>query len=493
MPTAIRPARADDVPFLAWVILAASRAHVNRGAFDLTVAGPDAEIPGASRAPRVRRAAFVLPLARLPDRRGRRSPGRRALRLRPRPGARSGPGLRRRGGCRRLVAPARRSVQRLLRAVRHLRARVAARHVGGRMGGDARRVPPSRAGRCHARAHPRRRPLAGLRHGADRGLHREHAGAERLREGRLPARPRAPAPQLPGRRRLSGHRAAPHAPRAGEDATGAPDGRPRARRRRRDRHAAPAARRSRRARGGRAATSSCSRPARASRRATSPATRREMTARLWVAATARAAARPSTPAPASAARPSSTTRSASARRPRCSSLAHASTGSAGSPTTASRRSSSASGSDVHAEPTGREHTNRNARRLALGARAPRLGRRGDAAQRARLREPRPLQLGLPERRQAVDARHLRAARRARRRARRSRTRAPSACASRRAPCAASRPSASTRDRRARRDVDDRRAARLRRRRRARDARAAAAQRGSRRQRRRRRRSTRPST
>jgi GNAT superfamily N-acetyltransferase len=40
----IRPARAEDVPFLAWVMLAASRSHLPRGAWDLTVDGPDETI-----------------------------------------------------------------------------------------------------------------------------------------------------------------------------------------------------------------------------------------------------------------------------------------------------------------------------------------------------------------------------------------------------------------------------------------------------------------
>jgi ribosomal protein S18 acetylase RimI-like enzyme len=37
----IRPARADDAPFLAWVMLAASRSHLRRGAWDLTFDGSD--------------------------------------------------------------------------------------------------------------------------------------------------------------------------------------------------------------------------------------------------------------------------------------------------------------------------------------------------------------------------------------------------------------------------------------------------------------------
>lgn len=42
MPTRVRLARADDVAFLAWVALAASRSHVPRGAWDLFIDGPDA-------------------------------------------------------------------------------------------------------------------------------------------------------------------------------------------------------------------------------------------------------------------------------------------------------------------------------------------------------------------------------------------------------------------------------------------------------------------
>ncbi len=42
MATRVRPARADDVAFLAWVALAASRSHVPRGAWDLFIDGPDA-------------------------------------------------------------------------------------------------------------------------------------------------------------------------------------------------------------------------------------------------------------------------------------------------------------------------------------------------------------------------------------------------------------------------------------------------------------------
>ena len=73
--------------------------------------------------------------------------------------------------------------------------------------------------------------------------------------------------------------------------------------------------------------------------------------------------------------------------------------------------------EIHAETTPPSHLNRNARRLELGAQPPGLERRGDGAQRARLRAPRPLQLGLSDRCQAVGARQLAAARRARGRAR----------------------------------------------------------------------------
>jgi translation initiation factor 4G len=41
MATSIRPARPGDVKFLAWVMLAASRSHVPRGAWDLHVDGPE--------------------------------------------------------------------------------------------------------------------------------------------------------------------------------------------------------------------------------------------------------------------------------------------------------------------------------------------------------------------------------------------------------------------------------------------------------------------
>ena len=44
MATRIRPATAADAPFLAWVMLAASRSHVPRGAWDLHVDGPDARV-----------------------------------------------------------------------------------------------------------------------------------------------------------------------------------------------------------------------------------------------------------------------------------------------------------------------------------------------------------------------------------------------------------------------------------------------------------------
>jgi ribosomal protein S18 acetylase RimI-like enzyme len=37
----VRPARREDVPFLAWVMLAASRSHLPRGAWDLTIDGSD--------------------------------------------------------------------------------------------------------------------------------------------------------------------------------------------------------------------------------------------------------------------------------------------------------------------------------------------------------------------------------------------------------------------------------------------------------------------
>jgi ribosomal protein S18 acetylase RimI-like enzyme len=41
MTTRIRPARATDVPFLGWVMLAASRGHLARGAWDVYVGGDD--------------------------------------------------------------------------------------------------------------------------------------------------------------------------------------------------------------------------------------------------------------------------------------------------------------------------------------------------------------------------------------------------------------------------------------------------------------------
>lgn len=44
MATSIRAACADDAAFLAWVMLAASRSHVPRGAWDLHVDGPDARV-----------------------------------------------------------------------------------------------------------------------------------------------------------------------------------------------------------------------------------------------------------------------------------------------------------------------------------------------------------------------------------------------------------------------------------------------------------------
>jgi ribosomal protein S18 acetylase RimI-like enzyme len=44
MATSIRPARADDAAFLAWVMLAASRSHVRRGAWDLHVGRGDADV-----------------------------------------------------------------------------------------------------------------------------------------------------------------------------------------------------------------------------------------------------------------------------------------------------------------------------------------------------------------------------------------------------------------------------------------------------------------
>ncbi|MGH7893744.1 MAG: GNAT family N-acetyltransferase [Candidatus Binatia bacterium] len=44
MTTRIRSATAADAPFLAWVMLTASRSHVSRGAWDLYVDGPDARV-----------------------------------------------------------------------------------------------------------------------------------------------------------------------------------------------------------------------------------------------------------------------------------------------------------------------------------------------------------------------------------------------------------------------------------------------------------------
>jgi ribosomal protein S18 acetylase RimI-like enzyme len=44
MATSIRPARPGDAAFLAWVMLAASRSHVRRGAWDLHVGGSDARV-----------------------------------------------------------------------------------------------------------------------------------------------------------------------------------------------------------------------------------------------------------------------------------------------------------------------------------------------------------------------------------------------------------------------------------------------------------------
>jgi hypothetical protein len=44
MATSIRPARAADASFLAWVMLAASRSHLRRGAWDLHVDRPDADV-----------------------------------------------------------------------------------------------------------------------------------------------------------------------------------------------------------------------------------------------------------------------------------------------------------------------------------------------------------------------------------------------------------------------------------------------------------------
>jgi translation initiation factor 4G len=44
MATSIRPARAADASFLAWVMLAASRSHVRRGAWDLHVDRPERDV-----------------------------------------------------------------------------------------------------------------------------------------------------------------------------------------------------------------------------------------------------------------------------------------------------------------------------------------------------------------------------------------------------------------------------------------------------------------
>jgi len=43
MPSRIRNATPTDVPFLSWVVLAASRSHLTRGAFDLLVGGSEPE------------------------------------------------------------------------------------------------------------------------------------------------------------------------------------------------------------------------------------------------------------------------------------------------------------------------------------------------------------------------------------------------------------------------------------------------------------------
>ena len=110
----------------------------------------------------------------------------------------------------------------------------------------------------------------------------------------------------------------------------------------------------------------------------------------------------------------------------------------------------------------------------------RLGRRSDAAQREGLRAARALQLGLPDRRQAVDARQLSAARGARRRARAARH-AGDPRARRGGRRRGGRGAApGSRHPRAARGAAHRRAARAARRGRARDARPAAAQRPRRR-------------
>jgi translation initiation factor 4G len=44
MATSIRPARAADAKFVAWVMLAASRSHLPRGAWDLHVDGPEERV-----------------------------------------------------------------------------------------------------------------------------------------------------------------------------------------------------------------------------------------------------------------------------------------------------------------------------------------------------------------------------------------------------------------------------------------------------------------
>src|SRR4029453_1935525 len=44
MATSIRQARAGDASFLAWVMLAASRSHVRRGAWDLHVDRPERDV-----------------------------------------------------------------------------------------------------------------------------------------------------------------------------------------------------------------------------------------------------------------------------------------------------------------------------------------------------------------------------------------------------------------------------------------------------------------
>src|SRR5262245_19753839 len=44
MVTRIRAATAADAPFLAWVMLTASRSHLGRGAWDLHVGGTEAQV-----------------------------------------------------------------------------------------------------------------------------------------------------------------------------------------------------------------------------------------------------------------------------------------------------------------------------------------------------------------------------------------------------------------------------------------------------------------